>query len=67
MKDDISKLELKAGRQEESFNELNEGIANKSSFLASMPSIWPRADGLRQDTDRGSLYRICRRCTRAWT
>ncbi len=41
MKDDISKLELKADRQEESFNELNEGIANRSSFLASMPSIWP--------------------------
>ncbi len=41
MKDDIGKLELKADKQEESFNELNEGIASKSSFLAAMPSIWP--------------------------
>lgn len=41
MKDDIGKLELKADRQEQSFNELNDGIANKSSFLAAMPSIWP--------------------------
>lgn len=41
MNDDIKQLESSANNQERSFTELQGELQKKSSFLASMPSIWP--------------------------
>ena len=41
MSDDLKQLETSANRQESSFTELAGELQKKSSYLASMPSIWP--------------------------
>lgn len=41
MGDDLKQLEASANNQESSFTELQSELQKKSSYLASMPSIWP--------------------------
>jgi len=41
MHEDLKQLEVSANDQERSFSELQGELQKKSSYLASMPSIWP--------------------------